>query len=117
MLIIGLFTSYETSGGIREDVHGEQKEINGERGTVISGMYSYMGTDGLLYTVTYTADENGFRPEGAHFPKEVQPLPVPPVVLPIAPAPIVPAPIAPAPIATDPIPTPTIAEMPELPRP
>lgn len=35
---------------------------------VMQGSYSYTGADGVVYTVTYIADENGFRAEGAHLP-------------------------------------------------
>lgn len=38
------------------------------KGTVASGGYSYTGDDGQVYSVTYTADENGFRATGAHLP-------------------------------------------------
>lgn len=34
----------------------------------MQGSYSYTGPDGVLYTITYIADENGFRAEGAHIP-------------------------------------------------
>jgi hypothetical protein len=32
------------------------------------GSYSYTAPDGSTITVTYTADEQGFRAEGAHLP-------------------------------------------------
>lgn len=48
--------------GIKAQEQGEQKEINGEKGTVVRGSYSYTGPDGVLYEVTYIADENGFQP-------------------------------------------------------
>lgn len=34
----------------------------------MQGSYSYTGPDGVVYTVKYIADENGFRAEGAHIP-------------------------------------------------
>lgn len=33
-----------------------------------SGSFSYTAPDGQLIEVTYTADENGFVPQGAHLP-------------------------------------------------
>lgn len=44
----------------------------------VSGSYSYVGDDGQTYTVTYTADENGYRAEGAHLPT---PPPIPEEIL------------------------------------
>ncbi|SPP74578.1 blast:Endocuticle structural glycoprotein SgAbd-2 [Drosophila guanche] len=35
---------------------------------VMQGSYSYTGPDGVVYTITYIADENGYRAEGAHIP-------------------------------------------------
>ncbi|XP_044738498.1 endocuticle structural glycoprotein ABD-5-like [Chrysoperla carnea] len=61
---------YETSNGISQEEQGEVKEISPEEGLLrVVGKYSYTGPDGVLYTVTYIADENGFQPQGDHLPK------------------------------------------------
>ncbi|XP_055707881.1 endocuticle structural glycoprotein SgAbd-2-like [Phlebotomus papatasi] len=67
--------SYETSNGIRADQQGYLKNPGTQiEAQVMQGSYSYTGPDGVVYTVKYIADENGFRAEGAH-------LPVPPPAL------------------------------------
>lgn len=43
----------------------------------VSGSFSYTGPDGVQYSITYTADENGFHPQGAHLPT---PPPIPPEI-------------------------------------
>ncbi|KAM3960271.1 pupal cuticle protein 27-like [Aphomia sociella] len=55
--------SYETDNGIQAQESGQI-----DKGTQAHGAYSYKGDDGQIYTVTYTADENGFRPQGSHLP-------------------------------------------------
>ncbi|XP_065082118.1 cuticle protein CP14.6-like [Ochlerotatus camptorhynchus] len=62
---------YETSNGIAAQESG----VGGQTAT---GSYSYTGPDGVLYTVNYVADENGFQPQGAHLPVD---LPAPEHVL------------------------------------
>lgn len=36
---------------------------------MVQGQYSYVGDDGVTYTVNYIADENGYRAIGSHIPK------------------------------------------------
>ncbi|KAL4714985.1 hypothetical protein ACJJTC_003136 [Scirpophaga incertulas] len=59
----GYAFSYDTSNGIHADESGITKD-----GTKAKGSYSYIGDDGKLYSITYTADENGYRPYGEHLP-------------------------------------------------
>ncbi|XP_052755808.1 endocuticle structural glycoprotein SgAbd-2-like [Galleria mellonella] len=76
----GYHYSYETSDGTKVEQDG--RVIPGavpEEGSLqVAGSYSYIGDDGQTYTVTYTADENGFRAEGAHLPT---PPPIPEAIL------------------------------------
>ena len=65
-----LCCSYETGNGISAQEQGYlknagQKDLEAQ---VATGSYSYTGPDGVLYTITYTADENGFQAQGAHLP-------------------------------------------------
>ncbi|XP_037072519.1 flexible cuticle protein 12-like [Pollicipes pollicipes] len=62
--------AYELDNGQKVDESGQV--IPGsepETGSLsVQGSYSFVGDDGNTYTVTYTADEGGFKPEGAHLP-------------------------------------------------
>lgn len=59
----GYSYSFDTSNGI----HADESGIVGN-GTKAQGSYSYIGDDGKVYSVIYTADENGFQPRGDHLP-------------------------------------------------
>ena len=60
--------SYETENGIKAEEQGELKP-GGEEGIQSAvGSFSYTAPDGQLIELSYTADENGFVPKGAHLP-------------------------------------------------
>lgn len=59
---------FDTSDGIHRDEKGELKDRGTEdEAIIVHGSFSFPGADGVVYTVKYTADENGFHPEGDHF--------------------------------------------------
>ncbi|XP_049537843.1 endocuticle structural glycoprotein SgAbd-3-like [Anopheles darlingi] len=66
--------SYEGGDGTRAAQDGQQIVVNNQVGTASQGQYTYQGDDGKTYSVTYIADENGYRPIGDHLPT---PPPVP----------------------------------------
>ncbi|XP_065164144.1 flexible cuticle protein 12-like [Atheta coriaria] len=62
--------AYETSNGISASEQGQLNNAGTENEIMaVRGQFSYVGADGVTYTVTYIADENGFQPQGAHLPK------------------------------------------------
>ncbi|XP_060535365.1 pupal cuticle protein 20-like isoform X2 [Cylas formicarius] len=65
---------YETGNGINADETGDAR---GD-GTKARGSFSYTAPDGQRISLQYTADENGFRPSGAHLPT---PPPIPEAIL------------------------------------
>ncbi|XP_067000857.2 endocuticle structural glycoprotein ABD-4 [Anabrus simplex] len=62
--------SYETGNEIAAEESGFVKNLGvpEQETQVAQGSYSYTAPDGTRITVTYTADENGFVPQGAHLP-------------------------------------------------
>ncbi|XP_073953271.1 endocuticle structural glycoprotein SgAbd-3-like [Choristoneura fumiferana] len=76
----GFRYAYETSDGTKAEQEG--RVIPGaapEEGSLqVSGSYSYVGDDGQTYSITYTADENGYHAEGDHLPT---PPPIPEEIL------------------------------------
>ncbi|XP_069361658.1 collagen alpha-2(I) chain-like [Maniola hyperantus] len=65
--------SYETSNGISAEESGVATN-----GVTAQGGFSYTGDNGQAYSLTYTADENGFQPQGDHLPT---PHPIPEEIL------------------------------------
>ncbi|XP_043215156.1 cuticle protein CP14.6-like isoform X3 [Amphibalanus amphitrite] len=64
--------SFETENGISASESGKPVAGYGsEPSYAVQGQYSYTDDYGNTYTVTYTADANGFQPQGAHFPTPV----------------------------------------------
>lgn len=64
------FFSYTTGDGQQAQAQGFLKNAGNKESeaTVIQGSYSYTAPDGTPITVTYIADELGFRATGAHLP-------------------------------------------------
>ncbi|KAL4715022.1 hypothetical protein ACJJTC_003173 [Scirpophaga incertulas] len=65
--------AYETENGIYAEENGVATN-----GVEAQGGYSYTGDDGQIYTIRYTADQNGFVPQGDHIPT---PPPIPEEIL------------------------------------
>ncbi|EDW50680.1 larval cuticle protein 65Ab1 [Drosophila sechellia] len=64
--------SFGTSDGTSKDEQGELKSIGPDAQAIVArGQFSYTGPDGVVYTVSYVADENGFQPQGSHLPVAV----------------------------------------------
>lgn len=66
---------YETGNGIAANEQGYSKNAETQ---VKQGGFKYTGPDGLQYSIQYTADELGYRPQGAHLPT---PPPIPDAIL------------------------------------
>ncbi|XP_017460600.1 PREDICTED: endocuticle structural glycoprotein SgAbd-8 [Rhagoletis zephyria] len=70
---------YETGNGINAQESGFVKNADDPCNAVLTaeGSFSYTSPEGQAFLVTYTADENGFRPQGDHLPT---PPPIPPEI-------------------------------------
>lgn len=62
----------------------------------MTGSFTYVGPDGVAYTVDYVADKDGFKPQGEHIPQAFT-SPTPPIMViePIGPfEQVIPPPVA-----------------------
>ena len=65
------FDSYESEDGTKVSESGSQKQVGPKPediGTVSKGSYSFTNPDGVVLTVNWVADENGFQATGDHLP-------------------------------------------------
>lgn len=60
--------SFETGNGISADQQGDLKKVGDVDALEVKGQYQYPSEDGTNIQLTYTADENGFQPQGSHLP-------------------------------------------------
>ncbi|XP_023308997.1 endocuticle structural protein SgAbd-6-like [Lucilia cuprina] len=67
--IDGYDFAFETSDGVLRKETATVKNIGTEEEAIsVEGTVSWVGPDGVQYTLNYLADENGFQPEGKHLP-------------------------------------------------
>ncbi|XP_030035559.2 uncharacterized protein LOC115451401 [Manduca sexta] len=70
--------SYVGGDGTRALEEGKLKVFDDKTtGEAVEGSFSYTDKDGNDFSLSYTADENGYRPIGAHLPT---PPPIPPAI-------------------------------------
>ncbi|XP_026729277.1 larval cuticle protein 1-like [Trichoplusia ni] len=65
--------AFEQSDGVKREETGVVKEVLNEdnepqKVVVVRGSYSYINTEGKEEFINYTADEEGFHPEGPSIP-------------------------------------------------
>ncbi|XP_075232875.1 endocuticle structural glycoprotein ABD-4-like [Lycorma delicatula] len=72
--------SYDTANSIHADETGYVKNLGVPEQEIqtAQGSFSYKDDQNNQYYITYTADENGFQPQGAHIPT---PPPIPDAIL------------------------------------
>ncbi|XP_038210259.1 uncharacterized protein LOC119831084 [Zerene cesonia] len=69
--------SYDSADGTKVSSRGELRNVNEGTGEAVEGNVFYTDKEGNDFSLSYTADENGYRPVGAHLPT---PPPIPPAI-------------------------------------
>ncbi|KAK3924536.1 Endocuticle structural glycoprotein SgAbd-3 [Frankliniella fusca] len=66
---------FETEDGVRRQEVGQLRQLGGQDvAEVVQGQVQYSDREGNQFDLRFTADENGYHPQGAHLP---QPPPIP----------------------------------------
>lgn len=61
--------NYQTGNGIQAQEQGQLVKIAKDEDAIrVQGSFSYSDADGNPVSLSYTADENGFHPQGEHLP-------------------------------------------------
>lgn len=76
-IILYFSFSYQTANGISAQESGGLKALGNTAGTAAQGSYSYTSPEGKVVSISYVADENGFRAVGDAIPT---PPPLPPAI-------------------------------------
>ncbi|XP_011312002.1 endocuticle structural glycoprotein SgAbd-8 [Fopius arisanus] len=69
--------SWESANGIKAEEEGSLSGQGDDAALQVRGSSSYKSTDGQDISLKYTANEEGFKPEGAHLPT---PPPIPELI-------------------------------------
>ncbi|CAH2045653.1 unnamed protein product, partial [Iphiclides podalirius] len=60
----GYTFDFQTSDGTARQEQGTLKQISEDHKALeVKGSYQYVAPDGVVYAVTFTADEHGFQPQ------------------------------------------------------
>ncbi|XP_061715756.1 larval cuticle protein LCP-17-like [Cydia pomonella] len=73
---------YETSNGISGQESGVLKNVGKDEAALeVKGSNQYTSPEGQQIQITYTADENGYQPQGSHLPTPPPPQAIPDYIL------------------------------------
>lgn len=64
-----IFFSFESGDGTKAEQSGILRNVSDDKaGEAVQGSFEYTDPDGNVVSISYTADENGYRPSGDVLP-------------------------------------------------
>ncbi|XP_060518381.1 uncharacterized protein LOC132697106 [Cylas formicarius] len=60
--------SFESGDGTKQEQNGEIRGTGEDAGPAVQGSYSWKDTEGKEHSISYTADENGYKAQGEDIP-------------------------------------------------